>query len=156
MGNPFLRGPYAYGLAAGEFSGGGTIGFIAGLDDGAGSVVEPNWRPLVISSVLGLSSELDEGKLSFLNGGQYALEGRAEVSHSYGRYVIFGYSADEEPIREFGRAQCNSDTFVFVITPRRIVEIPEGTVVQFFISSDFEWEPFEWRNAEVLGATAND
>lgn len=152
-GNPFFRGSYAYNVGGNNPSDGGTVGFIASFSDGAQQLVLPDYADMPVQSVLGEAATLDAGNLVVVDPGTYWWEGRANVLHNYGRYVIFGVSVNGGPIIELGRAQCNSNDFVFVITGRRAVELAAGEVLSFHISSDFQWSSFAWHDVEIMAVS---
>ena len=153
MGDATHRGPYAYGLAAPPS---GVVGFAAKLADGTGSSLAlPAWQQVDVGTVIGAAAHADVELLVLDKDARFYWEVRAEAKHNYGQYVVLGVEKNAEPLIEVGRIQCNSNDFVFGISPRRLSEpFVAGDTLTFYVSSTFQWIDFELRNIEILGIEA--
>jgi hypothetical protein len=152
MGNPFHRGPYAYGGQVPDPT--LNVGAVIEIDDGVTTVVEPDWFQVSVGSVLGAAGHADAGDAVVDVAATYLWEFRVAVKHVYDQYLIFGMQVDDGDIQEIGRVQIRSDDFMFVISDRHFsIALEEGQRIKYFISSSFEWQYFEWRNFEVMAVT---
>lgn len=148
MGNPFHRGPYAYGVA-----GGSSTGFIADLEDTTGSVLYPSWKKLEAVSGKG-DVGIYSGDISTPIAGNYIIEWRGFVNFVWGYNLIFGVSKNAAyPPDTVGQVQfaSNSPAFVF---KNFAIQAGENDRFTFLISTDFEYAEFSVTDAQVGGYKA--
>jgi hypothetical protein len=157
MPNPFLRGPYAFGSTNPEPPpDDALIGSIAHIADGAVSVLYPSWQELTISSLnsVGSGATLADNAITFIEDGDLFCEFRCNILHSYGSYVIFGVQWGTQGIINLGQVQINSNTPIFVLYDKKI-QRQTGVPLKFYVSSNFQWEDFEWSAMSITGLIPN-
>lgn len=141
-------GPWSQWVEIGG-GGGGLVGGIATFIDGTAELALPDWQQLVFDKASGAVVGLEAGgDLRIETGGASIVEFRVSVTHSYGRYVIFGAAVDAGAIVELGRVQINSSDPV-AVDMRAEMTLAEGSVLALYISSDFEYQQFGWSGGEV-------
>lgn len=128
---------------------GGVVGFECFFSDGAATIENGDWEPLSIQSTIGEAGAITGNTITIAKSGNFLWEGRGEILLSWGESVIFGASLNGGTINEIGRAVCNSSDYLFVITPRRSTHVAADTVVEFYISSTFQYGETAWRNLTV-------
>ena len=153
MGNPFHRGPYAFGDVNGlpPEPPGAVVGRVY-YQNGSGSVLFPDYQLLPVDNINGaLVSQSGDGITVAEPYDRIWLQMSAFVTNTYGQDVVFGYSWNDGEVKELGRVNVQSNEAVFSYVEREIAHVEEG-VLTMYISSSFEWAGFTWADVVLLCA----
>ncbi len=120
----------------------------ADFANGQEDIALPDYSILPVSNVQGSFLTLDGPGLRAVAEGDVSAHFSFMILHNWGKAVVFGVSFDEEPPQEMGRKTVESNDPVLVEADY-VIHVLAGEVIKFYISSDFEWQDFQWSDGHM-------
>lgn len=118
------------------------------MEDGSFTVWLPSWHKVNVSGCDGVLLMHDgAGGCDVMSTGVTEYETTGFVSQSYDQWVCYGVSRDGGPVMEVGRQQVKgAEQFVYY---RAQFYSIEGTHLDYFVSSTFQWQATVWRDIQM-------
>lgn len=118
------------------------------FEAGSATVFLPGWHKIAIIDCAGeVLMSMENGGCHVMSTGITEYETTGFVQQSYDQWVCYGVSRDGGPVTEVGRQQVKgAEQFVYY---RSQFYSTEGTYLEFYISSTFQWAPTVWRDVQM-------
>lgn len=128
---------------------GGLVGFGGNFTNGSAAVVLPDYIALEVSGSAGSIATVEGGSLRIADGGSIAAQFQMTVTHNWGSSVVIGYGIDGAAPVELVRQKIDSNDPILIMM-QQTLSVTGGSLVTFYISSDFEWQAFAWMDGQLL------